>query len=76
MANLTNGMYDRLYLQNKAHVWSQSDSDTIHTKDPQRDDLPGERQDLQDAKQQSQAKVLPLLEKKVRLHQHQTAFFG
>lgn len=37
MANLTNGMYDRLYLQNKAHVRSQSDSDTIRTKDPRRD---------------------------------------
>lgn len=29
--------------------------------------LPGERQDLQDTKQQSQAEILPLLEKKWNL---------
>lgn len=38
--------------------------------------LPGERQDLQDTKQQSQAEILPLLEKKSETYQHQILFFS
>lgn len=64
--NLTHGMYDRLYLQTKQFTlqsgWVQTK--TIQVWKRTNRSSPGEGQDLQNDKQQSQSKVLPLNEDK------------